>query len=94
MHTAKFVNDNITVSNDSDVKLTLYNEKDTDDPLTLLCLERLKKRFTGRIVTIEPYQTYSTRSWQLSEDMEFDADKEVTVTDQTIEQGNKVVRFS
>lgn len=83
MHTAKFVNDNITVSNDSDVKLTLYNEKDTDDPLTLLCPGETKKRFTGRIVTIEPYQTYSTRSWQLSEDMEFDADKEVTVTDQS-----------
>lgn len=83
MRTAKFVNDNITVSNDSDVKLTLYDEKDTDDPLTLLCPGETKKKFTGRVVSIEPCQTYSTRSWQLSEDMEFDADKDVTVTNQS-----------
>lgn len=83
MRTAKFVNDNITVSGDSDVKLTLYDEKDTDQPLTLLCSGETKKKFTGRIVCIEPCQTYSTRSWQLSEDVEFDANKDVTVTDQS-----------
>lgn len=82
MRTAKFVNDNITVSCDSDVKLTLYDEKDTDDPLTFLCPGETKKRFTGRIVSIEPCQTYSTRSWQLSEDTEFDADKDVIVTNE------------
>jgi hypothetical protein len=83
MRTAKFVNDNITVSCDSDVKLTLCDEKDTDGLLTLLCPGETKKNFTGRIVGIEPCETYSTRSWQLSEDMEFDANKDVTVTDQS-----------
>lgn len=83
MPTAKFVNDNITVSKDSDVKLTLYDEKYTDDPVTLLCPGETQKNFTGRIVSIEPCQTYATRSWELSEDVEFDANKDVTVTDQS-----------
>ena len=83
MHTAKFVNDNITVSEDSDVKLTLDDETNTDEPSTLLCPGETKKNFTGRLVCIEPYQTYSTRSWQLSEDVDFDANNDVTVTDQS-----------
>ena len=81
MPTARFVNDNITISKDSDVKLTLYDAKYTD--VTLLCPGETQKNFTGTIVSIEPCQTYSTRSWQLSEDVEFDDNKDVTVTDQS-----------
>ncbi|KAJ5186611.1 hypothetical protein N7449_011375 [Penicillium cf. viridicatum] len=91
MPTAKFVNDNITVSEESDVKLTLDDENNTDEPLTLLCPGETKKNFTGKIVSIEPYGTYSTRSWRLSEDVDFAVNRDVTVTDQALEQGNKVV---
>ncbi|KAJ5619455.1 hypothetical protein N7510_003439 [Penicillium lagena] len=80
--TAKFVNDNITVSEDADVRLTLDDEKNTDAPLTLLCPGETKRNFTGKIACIGPYETYCTRSWQLSEDVEFDPNKDVTVTDQ------------
>ncbi|KAJ6125013.1 hypothetical protein N7471_012330 [Penicillium samsonianum] len=93
MHTAKFINDNITVSKESDVKLTLYDENNPDEPLTLLCPGETRKNFTGKVVSIEPYCTYATRSWQLSEDVDFVANKDVTVTDDTLEQGNKVVWF-
>lgn len=82
MPTAKFVNDNITVSEESDVKLTLDDENNTDEPLTLLCPGETKKNFTGKIVSIEPYGTYSTRSWRLSDDVDFSANENVTVTDQ------------
>jgi hypothetical protein len=83
MPAAKFVNDNITVSKDCDVKLTLNDEKNRDEPLTLVCPGETKKNFTGKTVSIEPYETYSTRSWQLSEDVDFDANQDVTVTDQS-----------
>lgn len=84
MPTAKFVNNNITVLNESDVKLTLLNEeKDPDEPLTLLCPGETRKNFTGKVVSIEPYETYSTRSWRLSEDVDFAANMDVTVTDQS-----------
>ncbi|CAP94179.1 hypothetical protein PCH_Pc16g15090 [Penicillium rubens Wisconsin 54-1255] len=86
MPTAKFINDNITVSNETDVKLTLYDENNTDESLTLLCPGETRKNFTGKIVSIEPYTTYATRSWQLSEDVVFAANRDVTVTDQTLEQ--------
>lgn len=83
MHTAKFINDNITVSQETDVKLTLQDANNTDEPLTLLCPGETRKNFTGKIVCIEPYCTYATRSWQLSEDVDFAANKDVTVTDQS-----------
>ncbi|KAJ5544035.1 hypothetical protein N7513_003310 [Penicillium frequentans] len=83
MPTAKFVNDNITVSKECDVKLTLDDENNTDEPLTLLCPGETRKNFTGKIVSIEPYETYSTRSWRLSEDVDFADNKDVTVTDQS-----------
>ncbi|KAJ5277801.1 hypothetical protein N7534_008276 [Penicillium rubens] len=89
MPTAKFINDNITVSNETDVKLTLYDENNTDESLTLLCPGETRKNFTGKIVSIEPYTTYATRSWQLSEDVVFAANRDVTVTDQTTKRSNK-----
>jgi hypothetical protein len=69
------------VSEDADVRLTLDDEKDTDEHLTILCPGETKNNFTGKTVCIGPYETYCTRSWQLSEDVEFDANKDVIVTD-------------
>ncbi|KAJ6000512.1 hypothetical protein N7481_000921 [Penicillium waksmanii] len=83
MSTARFINDNITVSKETDVKLKLYDENDTDEPCTLLCPGETRKNFTGRIISIEPYSTYAVRSWQVCEDVDFDANKDVTVTDQS-----------
>lgn len=81
MPTARFVNDNITVSEDADVKLTLRDEKNTDESSILLCPGETKKNFTGKTVCIGPYETYCSRPWEISEDVEFDANKDVTVTD-------------
>lgn len=83
MPTARFINDNITVSCDTDVKLTLYDETNTDEPCTLLCPGETRKNFTGKIICIEPYSTYAVRSWQVCEDVDFAANKDVTVTDQS-----------
>ncbi|KAJ5975991.1 hypothetical protein N7481_009698 [Penicillium waksmanii] len=94
-HTARFVNDNITVSAEADVRLTLSDEKDTDESSTILCPGETKRNFTGKILCVGPHEVYCERPWQLSEDVQFDANKDVTVSDEKIEQeqGNKVVWF-
>jgi hypothetical protein len=82
-HTARFVNDNITVSEEADVRLTLSDEKDTDESSIVLCPGETKRNFTGKILCVGPYEMYCERPWQLSEDVEFDANKDVTVTDES-----------
>ena len=81
--TARFVNNNIIVSEDADVRLTLNDEQDPDESSIVLCPGETKRNFTGKILCIGPYETYCERPWQLSEDVEFDANKDVTVTDES-----------
>lgn len=82
-HTARFVNNNITVSEEADVRLTLSDEKDTDESSIVLCPGETKRNFTGKILCVGPYETYCERPWQPAEDVEFDANEDVTVTDES-----------
>jgi hypothetical protein len=82
-HKARFVNNNIIVSDEADVRLTLSDEKDMNESSILLCPGETKRNFTGKILCVGPHEVYCERPWQLSEDVEFDANKDVTVTDES-----------
>ncbi|KAJ5753537.1 uncharacterized protein N7511_007690 [Penicillium nucicola] len=83
MPAVNFHHNTITVSGDCDVKLTLDDQNNPDEPLSLLCPGETKKDFTGKLVCVEPYGTYSTRSWRLSQGMDAAENEDVTVTDQS-----------
>lgn len=80
---ARFVNNNITVSAEADVRLTLSDEKHTDESSIILCPGDTERNFTGKILCVGPYEIHCERPWRLSEDVEFDANKDVTVTDRS-----------